>query len=233
MNDVAQIQTLFLDDKSQIRGALRILAPLGFGTKYIAPIMSDFLKMYPNINLELELSDKPNWSDSHRWDMIIYIGELRDSSLKLMKLAANQRFLCASPEYLKDHGAPKSPHQLVDHHCIALRENFEDVTLWRFTDKKSETEESVRIVPKLASNDGSVTKAWALKGQGIMLRSEWDVQAELNNGALKRVLSNYSLPSADIVALLGTDNRSRTAKTKKFLAYLKQRIAQKPWLNNE
>ncbi|MGC3836236.1 LysR substrate-binding domain-containing protein [Moritella viscosa] len=196
----------------------------------MAPLVGEFQQQHPNLTVELELSDKPSWAESHKWDIIIYIGELRDSTLKLATLAPNQRFLCASPDYLKRHGSPESPRKLKNHTCIALRENSEDVTLWRFTHTNSEKQESIRITPTFTSNEGSVIKNWAIAGHGIIMRSEWDVQPELNNGALVRLLPDYSLPSADIVALLGTDSRSRSARTSHFLQLLKERFAQQPWL---
>ncbi len=116
------------------------------------------------------------------------------------------------------------------HDCIALQENSEDVTLWRFTHNATAEQDSIRVHPKLASNEGRVVKDWALTGHGIIMRSEWDVQPELNSGKLIRVLPNYALPSADIVALLGTDSRSRSARTAQFLQLLKERFSMQPWL---
>ncbi|SQD78018.1 LysR substrate-binding domain-containing protein [Moritella yayanosii] len=199
--EMDQLHTLMASKKNLINGTLKVLAPLGFGNDYIAPL----------------------------------VGELRDSTLKLAMLAPNQRFLCASPDYLKKHGTPSSPRALRDHTCISLRENSEDVTLWRFThtagDGASEVQESIRITPTFTSNEGSVVKNWAIADHGIIMRSEWDVQPELNSGALVQLLPDYSLPSADIVALLGTDTRARSARTSHFLQLLKDRFAQPPWLN--
>jgi len=228
--EMDQLQTLMTNKKNLVSGTLKVLAPLGFGNDYIAPLVGEFQQQHPNLTVELELSDKPSWAESHKWDIIIYIGELRDSTLKLATLAPNQRFLCASPDYLKRHGSPESPRKLKNHTCIALRENSEDVTLWRFTHTNSEKQESIRITPTFTSNEGSVVKNWAIAGHGIIMRSEWDVQPELNNGSLVRLLPDYSLPSADIVALLGTDSRSRSARTSHFLQLLKERFAQQPWL---
>ena len=238
--DMDELQTLMISKKNEINGTLKVLAPLGFGNDHIAPLIGEFQQQHQQLTVELELSDKPSWAESHKWDIIIYIGELRDSTLKLATLAPNQRFLCASPAYLERKGIPKSPADLKAHSCIALRENSEDVTLWRFTRTEkasntgnghnSEIQESVRITPTFTCNEGSVVKNWAIAGHGIIMRSEWDVQAELNSGALVRLLPNYSLPSADIVALLGTDIRARTARTSHFLQLLKQRFAQQPWL---
>ena len=233
--EMDQLQTLMATKKNLINGTLRVLAPLGFGNDYIAPLVGEFQQQHPTLAVELELSDKPSWAESHKWDIIIYIGELRESTLKLAILAPNQRLLCASPDYLKKHGTPSSPRALRDHTCISLRENSEDVTLWRFThtagDGDSEKQESIRINPTFTSNEGSVVKNWAMAGHGIIMRSEWDVQPELNSGALVQLLPAYSLPSADILALLGTDSRARSARTSHFLQLLKDSFAQPPWLN--
>ena len=231
MEEMDQIQTLMSSKKNDIHGTLKVLAPLGFGNDYIAPLVAEFQQQHPNLTVELELSDKPSWSESHQWDIIIYIGALRDSTLKLSILAPNQRFLCASPDYIKRHGSPNCPQDLKAHQCIALRENREDVTLWRFTHNETEEQASVRITPTFTSNEGSVVKDWAITGNGIIMRSEWDVQPELDSGALVRLLPDYRLPSADIVALLGTDMRARSARTSHFLQLLKSRFAERPWLS--
>jgi len=237
--DMDELQTLMASKKNLVNGTLKVLAPLGFGNDHIAPLVGEFQQQHSNLSVELELSDKPSWAESHKWDIIIYIGELRDSTLKLATLAPNQRFLCASPEYLSKKGTPASPRELKEHTCIALRENSEDVTLWRFThtggdgdgdNHSTEEQESIRITPTFTSNEGSVVKNWAIAGHGIIMRSEWDVQPELNSGALVRLLPDYSLPNADIVALLGTDSRARSARTSHFLQLLKERFAQQPWL---
>ena len=228
--EMDQLQALMASKKNIINGTLKVLAPLGFGNDYIAPLVGEFQRQHANLNVELELSDQPSWAVSHKWDIIIYIGELRDSTLKLATLAPNQRFLCASPEYLNKNGTPESPRDLKAHTCIALRENSEDVTLWRFTHNDSAEQQSIRITPTFTCNEGSVVKNWAMAGHGIIMRSQWDVQPELNSGALVRLLPNFSLANADIVALLGTDARARSARTSHFLQLLKDRLAQQPWL---
>lgn len=213
----------------EISGCLKILAPLGFGQEYIAPLVTEFQGQHQNLSVELELSDNPDWSSGHAWDIMIYIGELRNSSLKMSVLASNRRFLCASPAYIAKYGQPETPADLRQHTCIALRENAEDVTMWRFTAANGDKQEAVRINPKLASNDGRVIKQWALTGCGIIQRSEWDVAAQLKSGELIRLLPGYQLPSADIVALLGTDLRARSARTSSFLTLLKNTLAEQPW----
>jgi DNA-binding transcriptional LysR family regulator len=119
--------------------------------------------------------------------------------------------------------------ELRQHACIALRENAEDVTLWKMRALDADKFESTRIIPKLASNDGRVVKQWALGGLGIMMRSEWDVARELRSGRLVKILPGYALPGADIVALLDAQRQNRSARAMRFLEYLKVELAAMPW----
>ncbi|ELR63182.1 Transcriptional regulator [Photobacterium marinum] len=224
-----ELQEQLDERKELVCGKLRVLAPLGFGNDYIAPLLGKYKRQHPQLDIELELSDTPNWSNHHKWDIIIYIGALNDSTLKMITLADNQRFICASPDYIHERGVPKSPRDLVNHSCIALRENNEDVTLWPFTPEGSTKEEVIRIPPTLASNEGRVIKDWALAGLGIIMRSEWDVQPQLDSGELVRLLPNFSLPNANIVALLSSPEKERTARISGFISLLKKRLSPVPW----
>lgn len=215
--------------KEHVCGKLRVLAPLGFGNDYVAPLLGEYKVKHPQLDIELELSDNPNWSSHHKWDIIIYIGALNDSSLKMITLATNQRFICASPGYLLQMGTPKVPQDLLKLPCIALRENNEDVTLWPFTHLGNGKQEMIRITPTLASNEGRVIKDWAMAGLGIIMRSEWDVQPQLNSGELVRILPSYSLPNANIVALLSSPEKERSARISGFIQLLKERLHTKPW----
>jgi len=120
-----------------------------------------------------------------------------------------------------------TPKDLGHHRCIALRENNEDATMWRFTQASGRTEMNIRISPVLSSNVSQVTKDWCVAGQGIIQRSEWDVQEELENGQLVRVLSSYQLESADIVALLSSERLSRSRKVTAFLEFMQQRLQER------
>lgn len=227
--EIDDMHEAIYSQRNEVAGCLKVLAPLGFGRKYIAPLITEFQQQHQNLSVDLQLSDNPDWSEKNSWDIIINIGELRDSTLKLSTLANNRRFLCASPQYIEKYGMPEDPVQLRQHHCIALKENNEDVTMWKMQHGSTGSNESVRIIPQLSCNDGNVIKQWALDGYGIISRSEWDVATEIKQGRLVRLLTDYELPQADIVALLSTDQRSRAERTSRFLARLKEVIGAKPW----
>jgi DNA-binding transcriptional LysR family regulator len=210
-----------------VSGHLRVAAPLGFGRRYVAPIAATFRQRNPTVSMTLTLTDRPTAPDENNWDLIIHIGELKNSSLVMVRLAGNDRFACAAPSYCAARGEPSKPEELPSHDCLALRQNDEDVTLWRFVDRQRKTI-PVRIAPAMSSNDGEVVRRWALDGLGIMVRSEWDIADDLNSGQLVRVLPRYRLPSADVVALLGKRG-GRTARSNAFLKLLQDRLRPNPW----
>ncbi|WP_268989720.1 LysR family transcriptional regulator [Vibrio nigripulchritudo] len=170
--DIESLQNEILADKQVIEGELRVLSPLGFGIDYIAPLVTEFQERYPNIDIDLTLSDIPRWTDRQHPDVMVYIGELKNSSLKCIHLAENRRLLLASPHYLRNSAPLLCPQDLHKHQCIALRENDEDVTMWKFEAADNQPPTGVRIHPKLSSNVGQVIKDWAIDGRGIIQRSE-------------------------------------------------------------
>jgi DNA-binding transcriptional LysR family regulator len=228
--ELDELQECLQDRKHELVGRLRILAPLGFGNEYVAELAAQFQARHREVSVELVLSDSPNRQALEAWDIVIHIGALPDSSMLQTVLAKNRRFLCASRDYVARHGRPASIADLRHHDCISLQENAEDVTMWRLRAPGAESHAAIRIRPSLTSNDGRVVKQWALKGHGIMMRSEWDVAQELRNGTLLRILPDHDLPDADIVALLGSEQRRRSARTMRFLDLLRQSLGARPWV---
>lgn len=228
VNDIGQIADLLAERRGVVSGHLRILAPFGFGRRYIAPEVATFRTAFPNVGIDLMLSDRPFHFRDEIWDVLIYIGELRDSALIGRTLAPNARFLCASPDYVNSHGMPMTPEDLASHSCIALKENDESITHWRLVSKCDGRAVSVRIHPILTTNDGGVARSWALAGMGIVMRSEWDVAEDLAAGRLVAVLPGWRLPSANVVALIHASH-GRSARTRQFIEHLQDALQPVPW----
>lgn len=209
----------------EVAGTLNVCGPLGFGRQYLAAALADFHTQYPKLAVSLTLSDVLPAADADRFDLIVHIGDRSDSSMVAYPIAPNRRVLCASPAYLACHSAPRRPEELAIHHCIVLRENEEDVSLWRF--RKGRSDVAVRISPDMSSNDGEVVRAWAVQGKGIIMRSEWDVAESLESGCLVRLLDDWHLPDADIVALI-SQRHGVSARVKLFLAFLQARFQPLP-----
>jgi DNA-binding transcriptional LysR family regulator len=213
--------------RKAVSGHLRIAAPHGFGRLHVAPVVEAFAKAHAGVTVTLELSDHPGARLVDSCDVVIHIGPPGPLNQVVTTLAPNRRLLCASPEYLA-HAAPlQSPSDLSRHRCLVVRENDEDVTLWRFLHASREPQ-TVRIRPTMCSNDGTLIREWAIAGQGIAIRSEWNVAGDLAAGRLKRVLPGWEVPAADVVAMLGT-RFGRSARTTVFLAMLRQSLSPAPW----
>lgn len=209
----------------EVAGTLHVRGPLGFGRQHLAGAIADFHAQHPKLVVSLTLSDVLPAANADRFDLIVHIGELSNSSMIVYPIAPNTRVVCASPSYLASRAAPRRPEELTGHHCIVLRENEEDVSLWRF--RKGRTEVAVRIAPDMSSNDGEVTRQWALRGKGVIMRSEWDVAENLESGRLVRLLADWRLPDADIVALI-PQRHGVSARVKLFLALLQARYQPVP-----
>jgi DNA-binding transcriptional LysR family regulator len=227
ITEIDDITEALTSRKKTVAGHLRIAAPFGFGRRFVAPAAAVFRRQHISTPVTLELSNDPLQGASDNSDVIIHIGQLKDSQRSMLKLAPNNRVLCASPEYLARNGHPVHPEDLRNFECAVLRENDEDVTLWRLT---SDTHRpvAVRVDPAIASNDGEVVRNWGLAGLGIILRSEWDVAEDLKAGTLVRILPNWRPPSADIVALFAT-RRGRTARAARFIEILQRSLTPVPW----
>jgi DNA-binding transcriptional LysR family regulator len=217
--------------RGAVGGHLRVLAPLGFGRRHVAPAAARFCAAHPDVTLDLALSDRLGRMPETSWDVAVHIGALRDSSLVAHRLGPNERFACASPDYVARHGAPATPAELRRHSCLALRENDEDVTLWRFRPAGGAAAgpaTPVRVQPRLASNDGDVVRDWALAGEGVIVRSEWSVADDLRAGRLVRLLADHTLPRADVVALVAA-RAGRSARTARFVEHLRAWLRPPPW----
>ena len=217
--------------KSAITGHLQIVAPHGFGRIHVAPVVDAFARLHRGVTVTLDLSDHPSSRLIESCDVIIHIGPPAPLNHVVTTLAPNRRILCASPGYLDESAAILSPSDLAQHRCLVVRENDEDVTLWRFQ-QPSNDPVTIRIQPAMSSNDGAVVREWALAGQGITIRSEWNVACELAAGQLRQILPEWEIPSADVVAMLGP-RHGRSARTKAFLAMLRQSLSPPPWRRSE
>ena len=212
--------------RSVVSGQLRIAAPFGFGRRHVAPLAAAFMRRYPDVTLSLTLMETVTQPGADNFDLLVHIGALRDSGRVLIRIAPNDRVLCASPGFMRGHRV-NHPRDLPALPCLALRENDEDVTLWRFSGAGS-ARESIRIKPALSCNDGEVVRSWALAGCGVAVRSEWDVAVDLRSRRLVHVLPAWRLPPAEIVVLVGQRN-ARVERTQRFIAALREALQPPPW----
>lgn len=220
--EIREMEAQVTSSRSAPKGLLRINATLGFGRTTIAPIISDFARRYPEVEVQLQLTDRPINLVEEAFDLGIRFGELPDTRLNARRIMANRRFLCASPAYLNKFGQPRVPEDLMQHRCIIHRQNDDTHGVWRLS--KGRRTEAVKVAGTLSSNDGDVVLNWALDGHGILLRSEWDVAKYLQSGRLQRVLPDYRLASADLFAYYPS-RRNLPARVRTFIDFLAAHFA--------
>ena len=224
---IESLSEALADRRSTVSGHLRIAAPHGFGRVHVAPVVGEFARRHSSVTVALELSDYPAARLVETCDVVIHIGPPGAPSQIVTTLAPNRRILCAGPGYLQAAPPIQAPHDLARHRCLVVRENDEDVTLWRFQ-RPSYEPATVRIHPAMSSNDGAVVRDWAINDLGVTIRSEWDVAGDLASGRLRQVLPDWEAPAANVVAMLGA-RHGRTTRTAAFLTFLRQSLTPAPW----
>ncbi|WP_354685179.1 LysR family transcriptional regulator [Cupriavidus necator] len=220
--EMEALERTIAGSSSTPHGLLKIGATLGFGRRHIAPALSAFSRQYPKVEVQLYLSDRPLNLVELGLDAMVHFGEMPDVRLTARLLANNRRVLCAAPSYLEAMGAPSSPRELARHNCIFIREADETFGTWHL--RNGAQQETVKVRGTMSTNDGESALAWALDGQGLIVRSEWDVAAHLRSGALRRVLVPWQFAPADIYLVFPTRTH-RPDKVRALADFLLDRFA--------
>jgi DNA-binding transcriptional LysR family regulator len=181
---------------SAVRGLVRLAAPMSFGVLHVAPLLPEFLARYPEVAIDLNLSDATVDMIGDGFDAAIRIGVLPDSSLIARRLCGMPRYLVGSPSYLKKHGSPRHPLNLADHVCITYGHGTATET-WRFTHKNGKSA-SVHPSGPLRVNNGDAMMPALIAGVGLGILPEFMLRHALDAGRLKRLLADWSLPSGAV-----------------------------------
>ncbi len=173
--------------KSTLSGSLKITAPSDFGKQFVAPAIAKFVAQNPQVKPHLHLTDGLVNLVEEGIDIAIRFGNLPDSNLISRMIKANKRVLCASAEYLKIHGQPLQPSDLLNHRCLVMERLGQSMHDWHFKD------EVIRVPVAMSSSDGAVIRQWAINGAGIALKSMVDINDDLTKGNLVTLLDDYIL----------------------------------------
>ncbi|WP_087881968.1 LysR substrate-binding domain-containing protein [Caballeronia mineralivorans] len=175
------------------RGTLRISSSFGFGRHIVAPALARLSDKHPQLSVRLDLFDRLVDVAGEGFDLDIRIGDEIAAHLIAKRLASNHRVLCASPDYVERHGAPRQLADLASHACLAIKERDHPFGLWRLHVRGEPV--SIKVTGPLSTNHGEVAVQWALAGRGIVLRSLWDVRPLLASGQLLQVLPDVTQPA--------------------------------------
>ncbi len=210
-----------------VAGTLRVTASASFGRQYISPLLPEFLARYPQLRVSLDLDDRLTDLTGNGYDLAVRIGSLSDSSLVSRQLAVNDRVLCASPDYLRRRGMPRTPADLADHDCILLTGRDGTQRNWQLSDPAGHLVD-VRVDGRFESNFGEALRDAAVAGLGIAMHSVWHVNKDLREGRLRAVLTDYPLPSSGIHAVM-PGRVLVPPRVRAFVDHLAQVFADPPW----
>ncbi len=201
-------------------GLLRVSSPISFGRIHVVPLVAELVNQYPKLDVELRFDDRLVDLTSEGIDVAVRIGQPRDSSAIMRKLADSYRILVAAPAYIERHGKPETIGDLDRHLCLRYDDRSSP---WRLEGPVGEV---VEIDPRtrLHANSGDAVQDWAIAGQGVMLKSDVDVAADIACGRLVRILSDWRSAPAPIYALMPS-RRYLPSKARAFVEALATRLS--------
>jgi DNA-binding transcriptional LysR family regulator len=182
------------------QGVLSVVAPLGLGRRFVAPIVLKFCEDHPDIQIRLRLSDRFVNIVEEGVDVAFFLGQPEDSGLSWRKIADCRRLLVASPAYLAKRGTPASPDELMDHNCLLLRFPRSQEYFWVL--ETPEARRKLAVAGQFDADDGDVLTAWALEGAGIANRPLYEVRPYLDSGQLVEVLPDTPPVGAQMGCLM-------------------------------
>lgn len=212
--------------KSTAKGLLHISAPVSFSTLHLAPLIRDFKKQFPDVGVNLELSDRKVDVIEEGVDVALRIGQLKSSSLVAKRIAPIRLVLCASPEYLKHHGTPSHPDQLIPEHF--LRYSYMDLA-----PSKNLLMETLRVnfakkQSGLVANNGEILMAAAIAGEGYILQPTFIVGDALKQGKLEIILNDFELETIGLYAVY-PHRKLLAPKLRAFIDFISSYYGQPPY----
>ncbi|HHP0478953.1 LysR family transcriptional regulator [Vibrio campbellii] len=202
------------------QGTIRISAPVAFGRILLAPIMAEFFQRYPDIKMDLQLSDQHTDLISDGIDVAIRAKQLEDSTLIARHLFDNPMLVLAAPSYLQQRGEPKAPEDLKQHNCLVYS-RMKDINVWSFT--KQNQKYAVAVNGNFQSDNGDVLLEVALTGMGIVILPIWMVEHHLQEGRLTQLMSDYTGQNLPFNAVY-LQSRYTPLKVRCLIDYLKEKL---------
>jgi DNA-binding transcriptional LysR family regulator len=214
--EIDDAETEAASGKDTASGLLKVTTTFAFGRRWLAPLLNEFQQQQPGLHIHLDTDDGVSNIVEKGYDVAVRFGALADSSLVARQLAPNRRVICASPTYLNLKGRPRSLEDLQHHDVIGFGDPLN--LQWTLA-----TGETVALRSRFTTNNGEVAHQLALDGAGLILKSIWDVQDDLERQQLELVLPSFQLPAAPIHAVV-PNAKLAAAKVRLCMDYLGKRL---------
>ncbi|HEY4986453.1 MAG TPA: LysR family transcriptional regulator [Bradyrhizobium sp.] len=220
LDELGESERLASGEYQAPRGSLTVSAPLALGRLHLAPIISEFLSVYPEIDVVLRLSDKFANLVEDGVDLAVRVGRLPDSSLKALRIGSIRHVVCASPDYLARRGTPSKPSELGAHHCVTFT-GLEGTKEWTFRTGRKVNRLAVRS--RLAVDTAEAAADAANAGVGITRLLSYQVSQAVLDGRLKLLLRQFE-PAPLPVSLVSPDARLLPQKLRAFTDFVAPRL---------
>ncbi|WP_028626460.1 LysR family transcriptional regulator [Metapseudomonas resinovorans] len=221
LSAVDNAELSFQTGREQVAGPLRVASSVSFGRTCIAPVLGEFLACYPQVSLDLQLSDRNEDLVSEGIDVSLRIGELPASGMIARRLGHMRRLVLAAPAYLAGRGTPQSPEALREHNCLVFN-LLPDAGIWTFI--RDGHTQSVRVSGNARSNSSEAIREMVLSGLGISLSPDWLFMADLAAGRVVALLQDFT-PSTLPIHALSPANRRQSARVRTFVDFIAQKLA--------
>ena len=221
LSEVEELETRIRLGAQTLSGPIRVSAPVDLGRTVLSAEIDRFLLDHPAISVELLLSDGFVDIVGQGVDIAVRFGVITDSSLRVRSLGQKRRIVCAAPAYLEKYGVPQIPEDLKSHNCLLMRFGQNLDNLWRFGSDGAQ--QTVTVRGNRVANDGALVRQWCLAGNGIMLKSELDVGADIRAGNLVELLAAYAPPPTPL-QMLFPPSRSQPRRVQALAEQLALRL---------
>jgi len=229
INEVTELNTITTDPDCSIHGTLRLSAPLSFGLSHLARALDTFAKEHPELTLDIDFSDHEIDLIEGGFDLAFRIGKLNDSSLKARRISPIRFNICASPEYLKQHGTPKTPDDLKNHKL--LRYALYGNNNWKLIDEKGQ-HHKINTTSKMIANNGDFLNDMAIAGHGILLTPTFISWKAIAMGELTPILQNYKLEDLYAYAVY-PQTHYLSQRVRLLIDFLAERFGDNPYWDHE
>lgn len=211
----------FLNKSKSLEGVLKIAIPPYFSRHHIVPYLKEFLKLYPSLKLDIFLTENPVNLIDEGYDLQVRIQIPEEENLKTEKLMSNKKVICASKEYLKKHGTPKTPEDLLKHNCLIFGEN----KIWELRNIKTKKITQLRkMSSNIKCNNGEIIKELILAGDGITLKSARDIEDEIKSGKIVVLLPDYEVMHKTWFYAVYPSKKYKSPKIQAFIEFFQDKL---------
>jgi len=222
---VEEAETSVAQEASVPRGTLRVTSSVAFGARHLGRAITEYLQRYPGVELDLTLNDRVVDLVEEGFDLGIRVAARIDPGLVARRLTRARIVACASPDYLKKHGTPRSPEQLAGHNCISYA-YWSLQNEWHF--KRKGVKRTVRVAGNLRGNNGDILVNAAIEGLGVILHPTFLVYEALQQKRLVRILPDWEADELSVFAVY-PHRKFLPPKVRSFIDFLAERFGPEPY----